>query len=172
MILGAGLGLPLVLALSALLHAKTHHRPLAAATFAVVASLLFAGAAVLVRRLLALLAEKQGAARGWLRSLLVLLVTVSVVALLAVVYYGVREAHPVVRGVLLDGALIVLSVAVGGFLPLPSGLLSRVRLRYPLGAAAALFAGGAWAFSIPAVLAASTERAPLLVGLLWLTFSA
>lgn len=145
------------------LEAHTHHRPLAAATYAVLALAVTIGGIAVSTRLIALAGASQpDASRRVARATSMLFALTSGLLL----FIGLRRSieEPVVGRALLDAVVVVTAAAFS----------ARVRYRrrlpgaVPLLAWAAVVASGAQALSDPAIAAVAADRAPLLLGPLWM----
>ncbi len=120
--------------LGKLLHANTHHRPLGAATFAVLALLLVLGSMGLAARTRRLLSSSNPGKQRFGRVLLYGGVAVS--ALLGfrefVALLGAASSHPSYIGAVLDGLLGLALVLVGGFSRFPVRVERLAKLAGPL----------------------------------------
>lgn len=138
--LGAGLLFPLAYGL----WAATHHRPLAAVTFAVMACGGLVASWLLVRRL----AWSRRIPRGWSVGALV--------ALLAAACASLSVSSLVEVG----GGLVALALV---FRPWPPAI-EPARLAWPT--AAAMFLGSTWVFLDPALHDEGLRAAPVVLGML------
>jgi hypothetical protein len=158
--LGAWVALGPLAVLATLLKANTHHRPLAAATYAVVALALVIGALAVSARLLALMARNRRVGR----AAVLLVAAAAGVLVLAALRRGALDA--------VFGRAVFQLVLVAGAAVFAARLRWTPGLRPPgalaLVAWAAVVAAGAQALSDPALAAVAAERAPLLVGPLWM----
>jgi hypothetical protein len=150
---------PLAL-LGALMKAHTHHHPLAAATYSVLALAVALGALTVAARLTAL--TRSSDARTVART------AVIVVAVLAgavnVMAFRRCASEPTVARTLLDGVLLAGAVMIG------ARTKPRVRPSATIALLvwAAVVTAGAQALSDPTAAATAADRAPLLLGPLWM----
>ena len=149
------LGLPALTVFGQVLHRSTHHRPLGAATFALVGAALLLGLVVVTTRLLGAAERGQGGAR-LARGVLVVAIVLAVGVEIALIRSALRQAG---GQALLDGGLIVLATALASALPVP---------RLPNWVGLALWAAAVGACAVllawsPAVLEVVSDRAPVLV---------
>jgi hypothetical protein len=112
------LGLPALTVFGQVLHRSTHHRPLGAATFAVVGAALLLGLVVVATRLLGAAERGRGGAR-LARGVLVLAAVLALGVEIALIRSALRQPGGELTQVLLDGGLIVLATALASALPEP-----------------------------------------------------
>ncbi|MBK7578822.1 MAG: hypothetical protein IPI67_01335 [Myxococcales bacterium] len=141
------------------LKTATHHRPLGAVTFAVIALMLVLGAIAVAARLLAWAEKRKGTALGRAPQLAGIIGGVLTLPFLpSLLASGLRAS-------VLDAGLGLVTVAVGASVAVHSGLAQRAWLLGLLVWSAAVVLGlglGMGAAETRAVLA---DRAPLLLGL-------
>lgn len=158
LLLGGWLALGPLCLFGALLKANTHHRPLAAATYAVVALIMGVGSLAVSARLVAL---SKGPARRIVLASVAALALVS--ALLVVLVLRRGFAQPGLGQTLLDGFVLV-AVAAGAARVGPRRRIPAIPVVLMW---LAVVAAGAQALSDPSLALLATDRAPLLVGPLW-----
>jgi hypothetical protein len=149
--LAAGLALPALTVLGQVLHRSTHHRPLGAATFAVMGAAMLLGLLVVTTRLL-------GDGSRLARGVLVVGVALALAVEIALILSALRHAGSGLTHILLDGGLVVLATALASSLPVP-------RLSRWVGLALWAAGVGACALSLQrstAVREVVSDRAPLL----------
>jgi hypothetical protein len=152
------LGLPALTVFGQVLHRSTHHRPLGAATFAVVGAALLLGLVVVTTRLLAAAERGRGGAR-LARGVLGVAVVLALGVEIALIRAALRQAGGGLTQAWLDAGLIVVATALASALPVP-------RLPSWVGAALWAAAVGACAVALersPAVREVVSDRAPVLV---------
>jgi len=133
--LGAVVALPVLSLLARVLKATTHHRPLGAATFAVIAAAMLLGAIALSGRLLIAgsAATPDGGsrvARVALAALVLVSLAISVVLLLPAL--SSEAARAGVRAPYVEGALLLAAGAAAGLVTLPPGVGRVARIGGPL----------------------------------------
>lgn len=149
---------PLAL-LGALMKAHTHHRPLAGATYAVVGLVVALGALAVASRLTVLTrSDARTVAR---MAVIVVALLAGAVNLLA---FRRPASEPGVARALLDGLLLAGAVVIA------ARMNPRVRPSATIALLvwAAVVTAGAQALSDPTSAATAAERAPLLLGPLWI----
>jgi hypothetical protein len=152
------LGLPALTVFGQVLHRTTHHRPLGAATFAVVGAALLLGLLVVTTRLLAAAGQGKGGAR-LARAVLVVAVALALGVEITLIRSALRQADGGLAPAVLDAGLIVVATGLASALPVP-------RLPSWLGPALWVAAVSACAVLLersPAVREVVSDHAPVLV---------
>ncbi len=160
------LGLPALTVFGQVLHRTTHHRPLGAATFAVLGAVLLLGLVVVTTRLFAA-AEAGKAGARVARATLVLAIVLALAVEMVLVHSALRQASGGFGPALLDGALIVLATVLGAALPV-TRLPAWVGVAFWFGAVSACAVPLEWS---PGVRAVVSDRAPVLVAVATSIFS-
>jgi hypothetical protein len=152
----AVLALPALTVFGQVLHRSTHHRPLGAATFAVVAAALLLGLLVVTTRLLGAAERGKDGAR-LARGVLLLAAALALAVEIALIRSALRQADSGLTHILLDGGLVVLATALASSLPVP-------RLSRWVGLALWAAAVGACSLSLrrSPVRQVVSDRAPVL----------
>jgi hypothetical protein len=141
-VLGLLIALGPVALLARVLKVATHHRPLGAVTFALLAATVLAGSLFIATRLLS---EVRAQPRGATRYLVLGLAATGLALFLAFLAKGLGAAAGAagLRGSVLDGVLLLAGVALAAILPLPTGVSRLARAAGPaawlLAAACAIF---------------------------------
>ena len=154
---------PLML-LATLIKAKTHHRPLGAATFAMLAAVLLVAAIIVAARLLSA-TEGKRPFLAWGSIVILAVVSGAMMARLVQPALGAVGAESGLRAALFDGVLLVVLGAAAVGLKVPDGLRNAARYAAP-----ALWIGLALASAVvlrrsPDLVQAASEKAPVLLGL-------
>jgi hypothetical protein len=149
-----------------LLKRTTHHRPLGAATFAIVGAGVLCAAVAMAARLVALW-RKPGRAQRWWRAAGIAVVGGSALLVAALVLPALRDAA--LRSGLLDTLLAVALLVLAVRLRDPAGLGRRVRLLAPVSWIIVVGAGAITLHAVPAVHASVQSAGPVLLEVLtWL----
>ena len=152
-----------------LLKRATHHRPLGAVTFALVAVVVILGAVAVAARLMSLARSAARARRVW-RTVVIALTTCSLLCTAALTAGALGDAS--VRAGLLDGALAAaLIIAAAWIRPVPA-LRRAPRLVSPAVWLLVVVTGWATLRAAPVVAERVQSAAPVLMALSgWLTHS-
>jgi hypothetical protein len=148
------LALPVLIVLARVLKTTTHHRPLGAATFAVLALGILLGALAVTGRLLSHVSREHRLARLVLIGLLAAAGLATLVLALPLL--------SVARGSLLDSALALGAAALATLLRAPPALERVAKIAGPVALVVAVGAG--FALGSQPVRAAAVSRAPVLAG--------
>jgi hypothetical protein len=133
--LGALVALPVLSVLARVLKATTHHRPLGAATFAVIAAAVLLGAMALTSRLLiagSVVPQSGGSRLARVALAALVLVSLGIGALLLLPALSSEAARAGVRAPYVEAALLLTGGAAAGLVNLPPGLGRLARLGGPL----------------------------------------
>lgn len=150
--------------LGALMKANTHHHPLAAAAYAVLALGVTIGALAGAGRLTALACSDDLPSTARRTARAAIIGTAAIATVVAVEAFRRSAADPMVRRVLVDAMLLAGASAAAARV----GPLRRPPAVIPLLVWAAVVIAGAQALSDPGVSALLADRAPLLLGPLWM----
>jgi hypothetical protein len=158
--LGLLFSAPLLTAFAEILHRSTHHRPLGAATFAVLGVAVLLSGLVAVMRLLA--ASQRGRRFNRLARVLIGLgVGLAVLVELALVRSAIVRGGDWMGDAALDSALLTLAAAMGAWLPTK---VRAPRRWGPMLWGVAVTSAVVWLALSSSARAALTVRAPVLVG--------
>ena len=161
LLVAVGISTPLIILFAGLLHRVTHHRPLGAATFSVLAGLIFLLTLALVARLLQF-SQAGGRAAQAARLALRLALGVGCLGTLAAVGAALQLPSPLAHG-LLDGLLLALAIVAAAALP-PAKWSNQQSLSLVVwGGLGVSSAGVLWL--CPSCLAALRHSAPVVASL-------